>query len=205
MTNDDDDDDDDDNDVIALNTPSPKTQVKNSKSQYYTDEQEELIQLLGGKQQPNERPQSKSQSSTTTPSKKKTKSFPQRREPGFLGDCTLREISLDYQVPICYLADVLCTWGIPPPIDPHHTLLGDLVTGEQAFAILEALHTLDMSSLYDRYSDMDLVTLCYEYDVPLQDGFELAVKEGWNLPFGVKTFLRREQEEVLIRTLVKDY
>jgi hypothetical protein len=148
----------------------------------YTDEEEELISILGGKDLSNPSP---------------------RRENGFLGDSTLREISMDYQVPICYLADVLCGWGVPPPIEPN-TILGDMITGEQAFAILEAIHTLDVGSLNDRYADFDLATLCFEYDIELSDGFELAMKEGWNLPFGVRTFLRVEQEEHLIERLAKD-
>jgi hypothetical protein len=148
----------------------------------YTEEEEELIEILGGKD-------------LDSPSPK--------REMGFLGDCTLKEIALDHQIPICYLADVLCGWGVPPPINPND-LLGDMVTGEQAFAILEAIHTLDMGSLNDRYADYDLATLCNEYDIDLTDGFELVMKEGWNLPFGVRTFLRVEQEEHLIETLAKD-
>jgi len=145
----------------------------------YTEEEEELIEILGGKD-----PDAQSS----------------KRENGFLGDCTLKEIALDYQVPICYLADVLCGWGVPPPIDANG-LLGDMITGEQAFAILEAIHTLDMGALNERYADYDLVTLCNEYDVDLTDGFELAMTEGWNLPFGVRTFLRVDQEEHLIDTL----
>ncbi|KAK1744387.1 hypothetical protein QTG54_004920 [Skeletonema marinoi] len=38
---------------------------------------------------------------------------PQYREEGYLGDSTLKEISMDYGIPITYLADVLATWGCP--------------------------------------------------------------------------------------------
>jgi hypothetical protein len=161
---------------------SYQTQKKGKKKSTYNDEEEELIEILGGKY-------------FDAPSPK--------RESGFLGDCTLKEIALDYQVPICYLADVLCSWGVPPPIDPDG-LLGDMVTGEQAFAILEAIHTLDMGALYDRYSNYDLVTLCNEYEIHLPDAFEMAMKEGWNLPFGVRTYLRVEQEERLLEVLAKE-
>lgn len=159
-------------------------QSKNKKEKrlFYTDEEEELIAILGGKDSLNPSP---------------------KREIGFLGDSTLREIAMDFQVPLCYLADVLCGWGVPPPINPN-IILGDMITGEQAFAILEAIHTLDLGSLNDRYAEFDLETLCFEYDVELSDGFELAMKEGWNLPFGVKTFIRVEQEEYFIEKLVKD-
>jgi len=148
----------------------------------YTAEEEELIETLGGKDLNNPSP---------------------KREPGFLGDSTLKEIAFDYQIPICYLADVICGWGVQAPIDPD-ALLGDMITGEQAFAILEAIHTLDIGALNDRYGDYDLQGVCNEFDIDLMDGFELAVKEGWNLPFGVRTFLRVEQEDDLIRILAKD-
>lgn len=155
---------------------------KRAKRLVYTDEEEELISILGGKD---------------------ASSSSSKREDGFLGDSTLREISMDFQVPICYLADVLCGWGVPPPIEPN-AILGDMITGEQAFALLEAIHTLDVGSLNDRYADYDLQTLCFEYDIELSDGFEMAMKEGWNLPFGVRSFLRVEQEEYLIEKLTKD-
>ena len=155
---------------------------KREKRLTYTDEEEELIAVLGGKEGSNSNG---------------------KRESGFLGDSTLREISMDFQVPICYLGDVLCSWGVTPPIDPN-AMLGDMVTGEQAFAILEAIHTLDVGSLNDRYAEFDLATLCNEYEIELSDGFELAMKEGWNLPFGVRTFLRVEQEEFLKDKLAKD-
>jgi hypothetical protein len=169
----DDEGDDDDEDWIPdrhKNRPSP-----------YTDEEEALIEAMGGKQQ------------------KKDRTY--RREDGYLGDSTLEDICTDYSVPICYLADVLCTWGIPIPINPQ-SMLGDLVTGEQAFAVLEAINSLDVSALYDRYSDFSLQQVCNEWDINLNDAFSLAMKEGWNLPFGVQTFLRTDQERELLRVMV---
>jgi hypothetical protein len=144
----------------------------------YTDEEEEIITAMGGKNNQQRR----------------------RREPGFLGDSTLVEICSDYSVPISYLADVLCMWGVPIPINIYDRL-GDLVTGEQAFAIVEAVNTLDVAALHDRYSNTNLQQLCYEWDIDLQDAFEMAMKEGWSLPFGVETCLRVEQERELLRVL----
>ena len=172
----------DNNEKDDTSSSSSSEDARREQKLTYTDEEEELISILGGKDDSNSKG---------------------KRESGFLGDSSLREISMDFQVPICYLGDVLCSWGVPPPIDPN-TMLGDMVTGEQAFAILEAIHTLDVGSLNDRYADFDLATLCNEYDIELSDGFELAIKEGWNLPFGVRTFLRVEQEEFLIEKLAKD-
>jgi len=148
------------------------------KNSVYTEEEEELIRAMGGK----------SKSS---------------REPGYLGDSTLKEISMDFSFPICYIADVLVTWGCPIPIDVNMRL-GDLVTGEQAFALLEAIHTLDVAELHDRYSDDDLMTVANDYDIDLKDAFDFAVKKGWNLPFGVRTCLRNEQEDELIQALAEE-
>ena len=167
-------------------TPSKKSSTSTSsykKRLEYTEEEEDLIEALGGKDGPS--------------------SSSKKREDGFLGDSTLKEIASDFQVPICYIADVLCMWGVPAPIDVNGRL-GDMVTGEQAFALLEAIHTLDLGALNERYSDMDLMTLCAEYEIELKDGFDFVVKEGYSLPFGVKTFLRVEQEDELIRTLAKE-
>lgn len=123
------------------------------------------------------------------------------REEGFLGDSTLKEIAMDYAVPIPYLADVLASWGAPVPIDPA-ARLGDMVTGEQAFAVLEAIHTLDVASLHERYSEDTLMNICDYYDVDLKEAFEFCVEgRGWALPFGVRTFLRVEQEAELLDAL----
>jgi hypothetical protein len=154
-----------------------KTQEKERPSAY-TDEEEDLIDAMGGKD--------RSGSST------------RKREVGFLGDCTLQEIAQDYSVPICYLADVLCMWGVQVPINIRDRL-GDLVTGEQAFAILEAIYSLDVGSLHDRYSNDNLLTVCDYWEIDLKDSFEFAMKEGWSLPFGVQTHLRAEQEDELMR------
>mmetsp|Transcript_6643 Transcript_6643/g.10137 ORF Transcript_6643/g.10137 Transcript_6643/m.10137 type:complete len:271 (+) Transcript_6643:75-887(+) len=147
----------------------------------YTDEEEELIQAMGGKPD-----------------------APSKREPGYLGDSTLEEIATDYSVPVCYLADILCTWGVPVPISIQDRL-GDLVTGEQAFAILEAITTLDVAELQDRYSNSNMVVLCDFNGIELRDAFQMAINEGWSLPFGVNTCLRVEQEEELIRALGQKY
>jgi hypothetical protein len=144
----------------------------------YTDEEEEVIRAMGGK----------------------NVNAPRLREPGYLGDSTLDEIARDYSVPVCYLADVLTMWGVPVPINVHDRL-GDLVTGEQAFAILEAVNSLDVAALQDRYSNQSLLNLCNDQDIDITEAFAMAVKEGWNLPFGVHTVLRVEQEEELLRVL----
>jgi hypothetical protein len=153
-----------------------------SRKSPYTDEEEELIEAMGGR---NLNKQSK-------------------REEGFLGDSTLKEIATDYSVPICYLADVLCMWKVPVPINIHDRL-GDLVTGEQAFALVEAIHTLDMGALNDRYSNLNLLQICSGWNIDINEAFQFAMKEGWSLPFGVRTNLRVEQEDELLRVFSSMY
>lgn len=163
--------------VMDGNDPNEQTTQNKKVVSPYTDEEEEVIRSMGGK--------------TNAPNK---------REPGYLGDSTLQEIATDYSVPVCYLADVLCLWGVPVPIHVNDRL-GDLVTGEQAFALLEAVNSLDIAALHDRYSNMSLINLCHHWSVDLSEGLEMAMKEGWSLPFGVHSVLRVEQEDELVRVL----
>lgn len=176
------------NEVISQDTETKSTggidaNASNPTATPYTEEEQELIDAMGGNSQ--------SQSSRL-------------REEGFLGDSTLVEIASDYSVPICYLADVLCMWGVPVPIDVHDRL-GDLVTGEQAFALVEAVNSLDVAILHDRYSNQNLLQICHEWEIDMSEAFQFAMKEGWSLPFGVRTNLRIEQEEELLRVFSRLY
>lgn len=171
------------NEVIKPKEPRKKGDPPNSDGERptaYTEDEEEIIAAMGGR-------------------KKAAK-----REDGFLGDCTLAEIALDYSVPICYLADVMCMWGVSIPININ-ARLGDMVTGEQAFALVEAVNSLDVGALQDRYGNQNLLQLCDEWEIDLKDSFAFAMKEGWSLPFGVRTVLRVEQEDELLRVFSRLY
>jgi len=127
------------------------------------------------------------------------------REEGYLGDSTLNEISMDYSVPLFYLADVLCSWGVAPPIDVD-SKLGDLVVGEQAFAVLEALTSFDPAEMYDLFSPHTLSTIrdTFGDHVLLRDVYQVAVAEQFSLPFGVHSRLRKEYVEILERNFNVD-
>lgn len=174
----------------------------------YDDEGEELIRLMGGKGE--QQGQASSTRTTNTdnandkPSSSKN-SGTSGRQPGYLGDSTIREISLDFQCPVCYIADVLCGWGVPPPIDIDGTPVGSLITGEQAYSLVEALNTLDMAKIWERYSDDTIMEICNDFEIDLKDAFEFSIKKKYNLPFGVRTHLRVEQEEELIEALSDTY
>lgn len=170
------------NEVIPQPSPeaSNAADIDGERSTPYTEDEEEIITAMGGR----------------------TKS--RKREDGFLGDCTLAEIATDYSVPLCYLADVMCMWGVPVPINVYDRL-GDMVTGEQAFALVEAVNSLDIGALQDRYSNQNMLILCDEWEIDMKDAFAFAMKEGWSLPFGVRTNLRVEQEEELLRIFSRFY
>jgi len=177
----------------------PDEDIDSEKSEnklIYNEEEQKLMKDIGGKESP-----------------------VNSREPGYLGDSTLEEIAMDFSVPICYIADVLVTWGCPIPIDTSMRL-GDLVTGksifsfqkykyiflgEQAFALLEAIHTLDMAQIQDTYSNYDLMTVSEDNDIDLKEAFNFVMKKGWSLPFGMQTCLRVTQEDELIETLADYY
>lgn len=177
----------------------PQQQQRRSGPSVYTAEEEDLIAAMGGRHRAVDPEQQYDgpQGPHFVPPPPQQQNF---REEGFLGDSTLKEISLDYSVPIPYLADVIAGWGAPVPIDPL-ARLGDMVTGEQAFAILEAIHTLDIAGLHERYSEDNLMNICDYYDIGIKDAFEFCMARGWALPFGVRTFLRVEQEEELLDAL----
>jgi len=99
---------------------------------------------------------------------------------------------------------VLVQWGVDVPINVYDRL-GDLVTGEQAFALVEAVNTLDVGHLNDRYSNQNLLQICDEWEIEIKDAFEFVMKEGWSLPFGVRTNLRVEQEDELLRVFSSLY
>ena len=80
-----------------------------------------------------------------------------------------------------------------------------MVTGEQAFALVEAVNSLDIGAIQDRYSNQNLLQVCEYWDIPITDAFAFAMKEGWSLPFGVRTNLRTEQEDELLRIYSRFY
>mmetsp|Transcript_26333 Transcript_26333/g.54939 ORF Transcript_26333/g.54939 Transcript_26333/m.54939 type:complete len:438 (-) Transcript_26333:398-1711(-) len=127
-----------------------------------------------------------------------------------LFDSTLYQISRDYSIPLPHLGDILSTFtslqdsenNHPPstlsfPIDPY-SRLSDILSGEQAFEILEIIHTLDMAALHDSYSEDSLMNVCEYHGLDLGQAYEFGMERGWCLPFGVRSFLRLEWEEELL-------
>ena len=45
------------------------------------------------------------------------------------------------------------------------------------------------------------VNICDYYDIDIKVAFDFCIGRGWALPFGVRTFLRVEQEEEMLDAL----
>jgi len=74
------------------------------------------------------------------------------RNNDYVSSSTLQEICDDYSLPIAYLADVCCTFGASPPIQSS-SKLGDLINGEQCFALIEAINSVDPMEISAEYFD----------------------------------------------------
>jgi len=117
-----------------------------------------------------------------------------------LGDFTLTELAFDYNFPIDFFADILCRWGVPAPIQTS-AKLKELVNTEQAYALSEALTTLDSAEVYESYIDYSVRELSKQWDIPLKDIIQVCGRNKLNLPLGVKTHLQIDDYKFLMQQL----
>mmetsp|Transcript_17936 Transcript_17936/g.26570 ORF Transcript_17936/g.26570 Transcript_17936/m.26570 type:complete len:277 (-) Transcript_17936:9-839(-) len=123
-----------------------------------------------------------------------------KRDDGGLGSVKLKDISSDYDFPIEFILDVLCRWGVSPPINEDEKL-GSLVNGEQAFAIAEALTSIDPAIIHDFYLNESLEELSEQLDIPLSDIFLVCGKRRFSLPLGAETHLTMSDYNTLLKDL----
>ncbi|KAG5192330.1 hypothetical protein JKP88DRAFT_191128 [Tribonema minus] len=126
--------------------------------------------------------------------------FNPERDEGGLGDVTLADIADDYNFPVEFIYDVLCRWGVSPPIKLDDKL-GSLVNGEQAFAVVEALTSVDPATVHDFYLDDTIEELAWALDVPPADIFAVCGRRRFNLPLGAETHLTNEEYRFLLKDL----
>eukprot|EP00624_Nannochloropsis_granulata_P003434 evm.model.NODE_27316_length_40306_cov_21.155485.10 len=113
---------------------------------------------------------------------------------------TVEEVARSYQVPISWVGDALCNFGVVPPIQ-WTARMGDLIDGEQAYALLEAMHGWDHAIMYDMYTWDSLRELAASHDLPIAKVLQVCDEEGFALPFGLRSHLRLEQYARLMRRL----
>ena len=101
----------------------------------------------------------------------------------------MSDIASDFHFPIDYLAHAVCSWGADPPIDVEDRL-GDLVNGEQCFALLEAITTLDPAEVDEAFCALNVAELSKSWGVEPVVVFEACVREG----LGENRRRRREEE-----------
>jgi len=101
---------------------------------------------------------------------------------------------------VSFIADTLVGFGAPPPIRDDDRL-SDLINGDQAFALLEALTSLDATDVGSQYVDHGLDLAAEYLDVPVDELFAACVERNYALPHGLQTQLRREQFDALADTL----
>lgn len=112
------------------------------------------------------------------------------------GDLSVADVANDYRFPISYVADAIIGFGVPPPI-LDSAKIGELLDADQAFALLEAVNSLDAAEVEDEYVAFDLAKCADLLETDLAEVFALCVERGFGLPHGVETQLRRDQYEAL--------
>ncbi len=121
-----------------------------------------------------------------------------------LGGMSLKEISMEYGFPMDCFLDVLCRWGVEPPIH-EETKLGDLVNGEQAFSLLEMMTSVDVAAVQDTYVGETIGEIAEELGVPLSSVFLVCARRRMNLSLGVDTRLTRTEYKILYEELGFDW
>ncbi len=116
------------------------------------------------------------------------------------GDLTVEQVAVDYRFPVAYVADVITGFGVQPPISDG-AVIRDLLDADQAFALLEAVTSLDASEVDDAYVSFGLDGCARRLEADLAEVFALCVDNNFALPHGVETRLRRDQFDTIARTL----
>lgn len=105
-----------------------------------------------------------------------------------LASYNLREISESYSLCLSYLGDFCVQIGCASPINPE-LAVGEFLTSEQVYILLEAVTTLDPLQSNLDYDSTDLEELAFEYKISSDKIFEVCLKNKFNLPFGRDTTL----------------
>mmetsp|Transcript_12069 Transcript_12069/g.26876 ORF Transcript_12069/g.26876 Transcript_12069/m.26876 type:complete len:276 (+) Transcript_12069:79-906(+) len=101
---------------------------------------------------------------------------------------SLRDICESYQFSLSYLGDFVSQLGCATPVDVD-TAVGNFMTGEQVYQLLQALTSLDPFESNEGYDAVSIHDLADELQVPVSRIVKMCSKEGFNLPYGTDTAL----------------
>jgi hypothetical protein len=109
---------------------------------------------------------------------------------------TLREISESYLFSLSFLGDYVVQLGVRPPIDVD-AKVGDMMTSEQAFSLLEALTSLDPYESNIEYDSLAADELAQELGLSVEKFCYICEAEKLNLPYGMDTVLHQSVVETI--------
>jgi len=127
-------------------------------------------------------------------------SYDETNEDFGVAGSTLRQVAHDYNFPLDFLVSSAVEIGLTPPVDCDRKL-SELLNGEQCFAIVEALTTIDPAEAHDRFMDFPLAEVADDFGVELSRVFMLCGQLEVNLPQGVRTHLRTSEYDKLVSEL----
>ena len=81
----------------------------------------------------------------------------------------------------------------------------DLLDADQAFALLEAMTSLDGAEFEDLYVNASLHQLAKTLEVQVSELFAACVERDYALPYGLETQLRRDQLDELANAFGKTF
>jgi hypothetical protein len=114
-----------------------------------------------------------------------------------IASLTLRDISEVYGFSLAYLGDYLMQIGLRPPIEVD-IKLGDMLTGEQLYTVLEAVNTLDPSDANMDYDSIFVIELAEELGIPIKRIMDICEEQGFHMPFGKRSLLHQAAVDRII-------
>ena len=116
---------------------------------------------------------------------------------------TLREVSIDYNFPLEFLISSACDLGVTPPVNCDKKLC-EMLNGDQIFAVVEALTTLDPAEARDRFVDKCLEEIADEFHVSVARIFEICGELNLNIAMGIRTHLSVQEYNAIADELEQE-
>jgi hypothetical protein len=105
-----------------------------------------------------------------------------------LAQMTVEDLSITYGFSIQYLGDYISSIGGPATINSR-SKLGDILTGNQVYEVLQALHGLDPSEVNEGYMNLNMESIAQQYQKSYQELSDICKELEIPLPFGSQTVI----------------